>query len=56
MIGHTRIEARYRKRVSYNCITCYLDFNSHLKQLYISNKIKHFSFNRGCVVCGHHAY
>ena len=30
-----------------------INFNSRLKQLYISNKMEHFSCKGGCGVCGH---
>ena len=35
-------------RVSYHCISCYFHINSCLKQLYISSKTEHFSYNGGC--------
>ena len=39
-------------RVSYHCISHYFHYNGHLKQLYISNTTKHFSYKGGCGVCG----
>ena len=37
-------------RVSYHCRSCFFDFNSYLKQLYISNKTEHFNYKSGCAV------
>ena len=34
-------------RVRYHCISRSFHFNSYLKQLYISNKMKHFSYKSG---------
>ena len=34
--------------VSFHCISCSFHFNSYLKQLYISNKMEHFSYKSGC--------
>ena len=41
-------------RVGQHCINHYLNFNSCLRQLHISNKTKYFSFKGGCSVCEHH--
>ena len=38
-------------RLSYYCIGHYFYFKSHLKQLYISNKMEHFNYKGGCGVC-----
>ena len=38
-------------RVSYRFISCYFQFKSYLKQLYISHKTEHFSYKNGCGVC-----
>ena len=55
--GHgLSIEARHRnkpnisKLVLYKPLNC---FNTCLKQMYISNNMKCFSFKGGCGVCGH---
>ena len=51
-----RIEACRRNQSNKSKLALYkslLHFYSHLKQLYISNKMKHFSYNGGC---GMHGY
>ena len=50
-----RIEARHRKQPNKSKLTLYKQSNglySHLKQLYISNKTKCFSYKGGCGVHG----
>ena len=53
--GHgLTIEVCYRNQPNKSKLALYiplLHFNSHLKQLYISNKTEHFSCKGGCVVC-----
>ena len=51
-----RIEARYRNQPNKSKLAPYkllLHFYSHLKQLYISNKIEHFSYKGGCGMYRH---
>ena len=51
-----RIEVRRRKQPNKSKLALYrplLRLYSHLKQPYISNKTKRFSYKGGCVVRGH---
>ena len=50
-----RIEARHRNQPNKSKLALYkplLRLYSHLKQLYISNKTKCFSYKGGCGMCG----
>ena len=40
------------KSISYRCISYYCHFNIPFKQLYTSNKTKHFSYRGGCSMHG----
>ena len=40
-------------RASYHCISRSFHCNSHLKQLYISNKTQRFGYKSRCSICGH---
>ena len=42
-------------RVTKWCMSCYFYIKSHLKQLYISNKTKYFSYEDGYDVYGHNS-
>ena len=42
----------YLIRVSLCCISHYFYCSSHLKQLYVNNKMEHFNYKDGCGVCG----
>ena len=51
-----RIEARHRNQPNKSKLALYkplLCLYSHLKQPYISNKTKHFSYKGGCGMRGH---
>ena len=51
-----RIEVCHRNQPNKSKLALYkplLCLYSHLKQLYISNKTKHFSYKGGCGVLGH---
>ena len=53
------IEDHHRKQPNKSMLPLYkplLHFYSHLEQLYISNKIEHFSYKGGCGIHGHNAY
>ena len=50
-----RIESHHRNQPNKSKLVLYkplLRLYSHLKQLYISNKMKHFSYKGVCGVCG----
>ena len=50
-----RIEAHCRNQPNKSKLVLYkplLRLYSHLKQLYISNKMKRFSYKGGCGMCG----
>ena len=47
---HCRNQPNKSKLALYKPLLC---LYSHLKQLYISNKTKRFSYKGGCGVCGH---
>ena len=53
--GGIRIEVRRRNKPNKRKLVLYkplLHLNNHLKQPYISNKTKHFSYKGGCGVSG----